>query len=100
MSIIIYGMDMPKNEELWIRVQPDGRIVSQTGYVIEDASAEQIPPHGRLIDADALISQYAEIYRTDKGNIWTAKTDYAEGVQDVLADIKTAPTVVEAEEER
>ena len=66
MSIIIHGMDMPKKAELWIRVQPDGKIVSQTGYVIEDASAEQIPPHGRLIDADALRAKmYHEAFETD-----------------------------------
>lgn len=48
-------------------------------------------PHGRLIDADELLSQY-------KGNIWTAQTDYAEGLRDVANDIKQAPTVIEAEE--
>ena len=50
-----------------------------------------VPPHGRLIDADKLLSQY-------KGNIWTAQTDYAEGLRDVANDIKQAPTVIEAEE--
>ena len=50
-----------------------------------------VQPHRRLIDADALISQY-------EGNIWTAKTDYAEGLRDVVADIKAAPTIIPAEE--
>lgn len=46
-----------------------------------------VPPHGRLIDADALISQYS-------GNIWTANTDYAEGLRDIIADVKAAPTII------
>ena len=40
----------------------------------------------RLIDADALLSQY-------KGNILTAQIDYAQGARDVIEDIKNAPTV-------
>lgn len=40
----------------------------------------------RLIDANALVSQY-------KGNILTAQTDYAQGCRDIIDDIKAAPTV-------
>lgn len=50
-----------------------------------------VPPHGRLVDADALLSQY-------KGNVWTAQTDYAEGLRDVVKDIADAPTIIPAEE--
>lgn len=60
---------------------------------MQGCEAVPVPPHGRLIDADALLSQY-------KGNIWTAKTDYAEGLRDVANDIKQAPTIIEAEEEQ
>ena len=40
----------------------------------------------RWIDADALIAQY-------KGDVLTAQVDYAEGVRDVIEDIKTAPSI-------
>lgn len=40
----------------------------------------------RLIDADALLSKY-------KGNILTAQIDYAQGVRDVMDDIRNEPTV-------
>ena len=40
----------------------------------------------RLIDADALLSQY-------EGNILTAQIDYAQGCRDIIDDIKAAPTV-------
>lgn len=93
MSVIINGMDMPKNEELWIRIQPDGKIVSQMGYVIEDASAEQLPPHGRLIDADALHYSRVRIIHED-GTVG--------GYNAVVmsAEIKDAPTIIEAEGEK
>lgn len=40
----------------------------------------------RLIDADALLSQY-------HGNILTAQIDYAQGARDIIDDIRNAPTV-------
>ena len=40
----------------------------------------------RYIDADALIAQY-------KGDVLTAQVDYAEGVRDVIEDIKNAPSI-------
>lgn len=40
----------------------------------------------RLIDGDALLDKY-------KGNLLTAHTDYAEGVRDVIKDIKEASTI-------
>ena len=40
----------------------------------------------RLIDADAFLKKY-------KGNILTAQIDYAEGIRDVLDDIRNAPTI-------
>lgn len=108
MSIIIHGMDVPKNEELWIRVQPDGKIVSQKGYVIEDASAKQIPPHGRFIDADALIRdlQYDiildEEYSHDIGvpcsdedkKLYQFDKDVK---QNCIEFINATPTIIEAE---
>ena len=90
MSIIIHGMDVPKNDELWIRVQPDGKIVSKTGYVIEDASAKQVPPHGRLIDADALEEEPCDVVED--------RFPYA--ISGHSNDqIRNEPTIIEAEEE-
>jgi len=40
----------------------------------------------RLIDADELLCKYT-------GNILTAQTDYAEGMRNIIDDIKNAPTV-------
>lgn len=51
-----------------------------------------VPDHGDLIDRDALIAQYS-------GNIFTAKTDYAEGLRDIIADIQYAPVIIPADRE-
>ena len=106
MSILIKGMEMPNScrdcpisGEWYCNALPSipawhkeyvASIEDQTR--MDRCPLVPVPPHGRLIDADALLSQY-------KGNIWTAKTDYAEGLRDVANDIKNAPTIIEAEEE-
>ena len=40
----------------------------------------------RLIDADALLSQYSEM-------IYMSYSDYAAGVRDAISDIENAPTI-------
>lgn len=94
MSVLIKGMEMPKDcvscrwHERW------GCELTGIGTnTAKGCPLVSIPtPHGRLIDADAILSQY-------NGNILTAQNDYAEGLRDAAEDIKTAPTIIEAEEE-
>lgn len=103
MSILIKDKALPKTCEecLFYGIDAESGCFLEKCYVIRRAGQDKpswcplvsVPPHGRLIDADALLSQY-------KGNIWTAKTDYAEGLRDVTNDIKQAPTIIEAEEEQ
>lgn len=56
MSILIKGMEMPTcNHEIIIRIQSDGRVLDQYGHRLNlEPFAVPVPPHGRLIDADAL----------------------------------------------
>ena len=62
MGVYIKGMEMPK-EGSWrsIRIYPDGTIGRPIGFgdyaLVEGAKAVPVPPHGRLIDADALTGQ-------------------------------------------
>ena len=108
MSVYIKGMEMPTSccECFAFKSNASGNLFCKAKCVAfgrEDAEwlpkktpnwcpLIPVPDHGRLIDADALLSQY-------KGNIWTAKTDYAEGLRDVIADVKAAPTIIPADEE-
>ena len=99
MSVLIKGMKMPSGciscdfcnpftDEPYCR-----RLMRITPKVtrLKDCPLVEVPtPHGRLIDGDAVLSQY-------NGSIWTAQCDYAEGLRDAAEDIKTAPTIIEAE---
>ena len=104
MSVLIKGMEMPSCcDDCWALDEygdyPVCRITEEQrgcNFRIREKRMDKcplvpVPPHGRLIDADALLSQYT-------GYFWTAKTDYAEGLRDVANDIKQAPTIIEAEE--
>lgn len=59
MSILIKGMEMPK-EGNWrsIRIYPDGTIGRPIGFgdyaLVEGAKAILVPPHGRLIEKNAV----------------------------------------------
>lgn len=92
MSVLVKGMEMPKD---CVSCRWHARWGCEiTGIVTNIAQGcpliEVATPHGRLIDADAILSQY-------NGNILTAQNDYAEGLRDAAEDIKTAPTIIEAE---
>ncbi len=94
MSVLIKGMEMPKDGELLcVNIYPDGKVCINLDLECKRiATAVPVPPHGRLIDADAVLSQY-------NGSIRTAQCDYAEGLRDAAEDIKTAPTIIEQEVE-
>lgn len=85
MSVLIKGMKMPKPGTY------DGRLtVTLSGdalfYLFREWGAhpaKEIPPHGRLIDADALLEHLGE-------------TEYKGAVKRVLMQ---APTIIEAEVE-
>ena len=59
MSILIKNMEMPGTGRYLI-VYPDGRVVDtdidgESQCIIPGSKAVPVPPHGRLIDADALM---------------------------------------------
>ena len=102
MSVIVKNMEMPKNckdcpfsdHEAWCLIPGDWR---ERYYCPDDERSEycpliELPPHGRLIDADKLLEK--------------AYWDYNEATHDynnikVVSeyDIADAPTVIEAEGE-
>ena len=61
MSILIKGMEIPEDHPLWIVVHSDGTVEANdvsasrpVGWQTLRNAAVHVPPHGRLIDADAL----------------------------------------------
>lgn len=56
MSVLVKGMEMPikKNGAVLI-IYPDGKCAFENGKTYQ---AVPVPPHGRLIDADAVLRRY------------------------------------------
>ena len=86
MSILIKGINMPEGEgcKLVLQIFPNGEIRDEHGIrlgITSWAEAVPVPPHGRLIDADAL-PRY---------------TGYALSANEVAMAVETAPTIIEEE---
>lgn len=103
MGVYIKGVEMPTNGEiLCINIHPDGKVCIALDLECKQiATAVPVPPHGRLIDADAL-----DIYRREE-QAWhdyeqNPDNEYLEGVKDGLHEaakqLSVAPTIIPAEE--
>lgn len=109
MSIIIHGLDMPKRKHdvLYVKIFPNGGInwwnalgdseIART----QKGKAEQLPPHGRLIDADAF--KYEECGSCDgfceRCDGYECSMCRKECRCDFMKAFDEAPTIIEAEEE-
>lgn len=97
MSVLINGIDMPKYESLTIKIMPSGAVCDQYGRLDERVGAVEVPKHGRLVDADALMSTikehdyhlYDRLTDTTQPGMFTFGIAYA---------VCTAQTIIEAEE--
>ena len=92
MSVLIKGMEMPKDGAYWCEIGVAGEIATITIHG-EDRKwfpLVPIPSHGSLIDVDKLIEN-AGAFRKD--NIDTLADEWYVR----LRDIEDAPTIIEAE---
>ena len=104
MSVIVKGMKMPKYPTaIRIQVEADGSVYQNSdktgnGWALQkNVTATEVPPHGRLIDADARKEQWLN----------AEKTIGAEKVLNLplecfisygcVYDLDNAPTIIEAE---
>lgn len=101
MSVYIKGMEMPTGDEmLCINIFPDGKVTSHFDLrCMPVAKAVPVPPHGRLIDADALL----EHMETEADN-FKPRNMYDDGLlagyNAAIRTIReTAPTIIPASEE-
>lgn len=81
-DILIKGMEMPKDAPIIIKICSDGSVSRVHEGVV--ATAVPVPPHGRLIDADALREEVKK--HAAPCDAW------------VFSLIRTAPTIIPAEE--
>ena len=102
MSVLIkglFGKDMPMPQEGFVDIRihfKSGKLKRVTMPTGEDPfyatfDVEKLPPHGRLIDADAIQYTHAIARSLDDGHNWNELCV----TQDEIDD---APTVIEAEE--
>ena len=100
-GIYIHGMKMPKDEKaIHLEIHSDG-IVLMWQMGDDDkvvGTAIELPPHGRLIDADAL---FKAMFQCSDGSIigdkdidgWPHEARYA----DIKRFIRQAPTIIPAD---
>lgn len=92
MSVIIKGMEMPKeDEEIIIRIDSSGTVMTVYALPISGAKAVPVPPHGRLIAAFDTVKKL-----TDEGYYNAAEivsdmptiipADHIGGVNEMVAD--------------
>ena len=116
MSILIKGMEMPKNCESCPCKTADafgGLGCQATGYIpLRKANQDRpdncplvpVPPHGRLIDADALMDaiESTDWYHQGENKNMVHGANSAEHqawykAQDIYAAVDAAPTIITAD---
>lgn len=90
MSILIEGMEMPKEPTLYVFVlRPDGKM---DGLPYK---AVPVPPHGRLIDADKQDAQIEVLIERHLHGYTRSTWDFVCQLRDIL---KRNPIIIPAEE--
>ena len=84
-DILLRGMEMPTNEPMLVKINPDGSVSTTAKNGYKKYEAVPVPAHGRLIDADALKEKHH----------WT--DDYYETEYVEVEDIDAAPTIIPAD---
>lgn len=96
MSILIKGMDMPKEGYRQVFITSDGKAIyfpSTPRNGEKQYEVVSVQPHGRLIDADVLLEHMKKIH--DK---WKMEEHYTPTTDDEIITMNM-PTIIEAEED-
>ena len=95
MSVLIKDMEMPTNCDVCF-MRDACEYSMPLGKRLTECPLIEIPPHGRLIDADALADRCSR-QATDEWNKSTG-TNWGYAYATFESDVEDAPTVIEAEE--
>ena len=106
MSILIKRMEMPKDKAVAVVIHPDGTAYTAEMFAgvcteyLSDCTAVHVPPHGDLIDRDALMKMCGmatNCYDCPNGEHgWCKRSQDAANICEAIED---APTIIPAEEE-
>jgi len=89
MDILIKGMGLPVDRPRVVLIYPNGEVKVSVRFDVgfrTVAKAIEVPPHGRLIDADALKKHMTDLLRHD----------YVFDEVGCFGLVKDAPTLLEA----
>ena len=97
MSILIKDMKMPKDGAYWCEINVAGKIATITIHGEDRKSFRlvPVPPHGRLIDVNALLNAMKKAGEDDSEIADVYEQDYTV----VSGWIYTAPTVIPADKD-
>lgn len=91
MSVLIKGMEMPKNctycDSIGLNVAIGCPVMTGINGRATDCPLVEIPAHGRLVDADALMQTYC-------------RHEFSSDMGDAMEILDNYPTVIEAEEDQ
>ena len=97
MSILIKGMEMPKDgDKVYMITFSDGKACA-SDKPFEWHEVVPVPPHGRLGDLDELHAHLTEWYLQNRSGLYPTEAMY---IRAMLAGIADAPTIIPAEEEK
>ena len=103
MSILIPGK-IPKQKSIFIEITPGGGVneIINPLLSVSIGLATELPPHGRLIDADALkVYQMEENVRADGDpNEYEYDAGLIDGLHMAAKAVSVAPTVIPADPEK
>lgn len=94
MGLYIKNMEMPKDKAVAVVIHPDGTAYTAEMFAgvcteyLSDCTAVSVPPHGKLIDADAILQ---EATKGEEPFDWIDKNE-------LLRLFFDAPTIIPAEE--
>ncbi len=90
MSVLIKGIEMPKKDSVMLWILPNG-----IACVMDDSDRQykviELPPHGRLVDADELDKQMVSEIASGITILYDNLVEW------ISSYIDNAPTVIEAE---
>lgn len=104
------NMEMPENGScIQIVIDDDGEVYPSVEKCIlkmgSIAKAAPVPPHGRLIDADALMHEFEKAQRTMQQHGREYSCSFMSSSQEISTEwycvedmLDNAPTIIEAEE--
>lgn len=98
-DILIKNVDIPDDNPLVLMLTSDGLVCEKIGsmFHVADALWNEVPPHGRLIDADELVGNINDTYCEECPKTKPIMCKACE-YEDIMDDIENAPTVLEANE--